>query len=557
MNEPTGQEVRKYAVTPAEYALGGYAREMRRRFEYYQGHQFVHEAQALDELPDTAAWAASWSGSGWEDIKALLPDIYDKQYIHPVGIRFVTIIVDNKQIVYTVPPDKRMLVLDGKVDEQNSALLKRIYDAAGHDAMADQLCRWTGLFHTAFQYVGWDTKYRRIVKRNLKPYEVFVIPSPEAPTDLQHEDCFIAIAQSAPALTRVDAKLNRVVWQCWWRDEYWYEEHPGHEYMDPMLTEPGRNPNPYRDEDGNTVKPILVTHESPSQNVYYHGPDNLVLQNQRLDRALTALAHTMEYQGFSVPVATGMDYEEAAKQGWSPGSLWVLPGVDADLSFKHPAAQVGEFYGAILKKARMFARLEGVDPEVVDPEVRIASGVSKAQSRRVLAEKREEQFPKWRPYERESYWLTSIVWNTFARANKLPEIARFEDIEDPSAGYQIEIEFGELDPIVDPLADILEKKNRLATGLNTRAEIIAAERRIPLVLAEKLADQIKTTNEADGISFSVDASMASNQRIGQSGNRPRDEGRQPGRSGNTNTADSGNAPVAQAAVGQIRGGDTT
>lgn len=556
MNEPTGQEVRKHAVTPAEYALGEYSREMRRRFEYYQGHQFVHAPQVLDDLPTPDAWANSWSGSGWDDIKALLPDIYDKQYIHPVGIRFVTVIVDNKQIVYTVPPEKRMLVRSGTVDEQNSALLKRIYDAAGHDNMADQLCRWTGLFHTAFQYVGYDATYKRVVKRNLKPYEVFVVPADEAPTDLQHPECFVAIAQALPALTRTDAKLNRIVWQCWWGNEYWYEEHPGHEFRDPSLTEPGRNANPYRDDTGAYIKPLLVTHEQPAQNMYYHGPDNLVLQNQRLDRGLTALAHTMEYQGFSVPVATGMDYEEAAKQGWSPGSLWVIPGVDGDLSFKHPAAQVGEFFGAILKKARMFARLEGVDPEVVDPEVRVASGVSKAQSRRVLAEKREEQFPKWRPYERESYWLTAIVWNTFARSKPLPMIPRYEDLE-ADAGYTIEVEFGELDPVVDPLADILEKKNRLATGLSTRAELIASERRIPLALAEKLAAQIKATNEADGISYSVDASMASNDRIGQSGNRPQDGGRQRGKTGDANTADSGNSPVAQGAVGQVRGGDTT
>jgi hypothetical protein len=556
MNEPTGYETRQRAITPAEYWNTSYAREMRRRFEYYQGNQFVHTPLESEDALTPADWANAWSGSGWEDIKALLPDIYDKQYIHPVGIRFVSIIIDNRQVVYTVPPEKRLVVRgDGAVEEDASVLLKRIYTAAQHDLLADQLCKWTGLFHTAFQYVGWDPTYKRVVKRNLKPYEVFVVPSIEAPTDLQHPDCFIAIAQPPAALTETTAKVYEIVWQCWWEDEYWYERYPGQEFRDPALTEAGRNKNPFRTAEGVPVKPLLVVHDQQSQDMYFHGPDNLVLQNQRLDRDMTALAHTMEYQGFSVPVARGMDYEEAATQGWSPGSLWVIPSADGDLSFAHPAAPVGEFFGAALKKARMFARLEGVDPEVVDPEVRIASGVSKAQSRRVLAEKREEQFPKWQPYEREAYWLTAIVWNTYARSRKLPVMSRFEDVEDPMSDYNIVIEFGELDPIVDPLADVLEKGHRLNMGLSTLPELIAAERRIPLNIARELAMRNRAENEAMG--FTADALTSPAQgRIGQSGNRPREQARKPSSSGDNTTADSGNTPVKQAAIGQIRGGDT-
>lgn len=554
MNKPTGYEVRKGSLTPAEYWNSNYAREMRRRFEYYQGLQFVHTPELLNDLPTPKDWAAMWSGSGWEDIKVLLPDIYDQQYIHPVGIRYVATVIDNRQVVYTVPPKKRVVYSSGTdVDEEATALLKRIYDAAMHDLASDQLCKWTGLFHTAFQYIGFDETHRRVVKRNLKPYEVFVVPSTEAPTDLQHPDCFVAIAQPYVALTSTESKSYEIVWQCWWRDQYWYERYPGREYQDASLTVEGRNRNPYS-ADGRPIKPLLVTHDQVSVDMYYSGPDNLVLQNQRLDRGLTALANTMEYQGFSVPVATGMDYEEAATQGWSPGSLWVIPSQDGDLDFKHPAAPVGEYFSAILRQARMFVRLEGVDPEVVDPEVKIASGVSKAQSRRVLAEKREEQFPKWVGYERESYWLTSIVWNTYARTRKLPAITRYEDLEEPDAGYHVMVEYGELDPIVDPLADTLEKGHRLNMGLSTLPELIAAERRIPLELARDIAQRNRDENEKMG--FTADAlAPTANNRIGQSGNRPRTQDRQPARSGGNTTADSGNSPVSQGAIGQIRGGD--
>lgn len=544
----TGENVRKHAITYDEFITSSYAREMHRRFEYYEGRQFRQNPTMVSDAdlysstgaitPET--WNASLSGYGWEDIKSMLPDATREQCIHPTGIPFVNIIIDNKQVVYTVPPESREVYKNGKAVEKSSKLLDKVYQGCNHDGLADQLCKWTGLFDTAFQFIGWDPRNKRLVKRNLKPYEVFVIPSAENPTDLQHPDAFVAIAQLDIGLTDREAPQREVIWQCWHKDRFWYETFPRSEYKDLGLTKPGTNPNPYRDAAGNPVKPILSVHSKEATDIYYQGADNLVLLNQRLDRDLTAISHTMEFQGFALLAFEGMDPEEVRGMSPSAGGAVALPN-GAKASYVHPVIQMGEFLNAIISKARAFARMVGVDPELVDPKVSAGSGVSKAIGRRALAERREEQFPKWLPYERESYWLTAIVWNYHAANQKLDDMPRYDSADDTDV-YKIEVIFGELDPVVDPLAEAQKLQTELKLNLITRAEVLASRRRISPEAAETLAKEIKDINEADGISIDVNAAP---MRLGQPGNRPTNPDRPADKVGGNITVGSGNSPIDQ------------
>lgn len=544
--EMTGADVRKDAITYDEFISSAYAREMHRRSAYYEGRQFVHDPTVLAyaDLQSTSgaisvdAWNASMSGYGWEDIRVMLPDVTREQTVHPTGIPFTSIVIDNKQVVYTVPPESRTLYKGASARDKSSKLLDRIYQGCNHDGLADQLCKWTGLFDTAFQFVGWDRHNKRIIKRNLRPYEVFVIPSAEAPTDLQHPDCFVAIAQLDIGLTDRRAPQREVIWQCWWRDRFWYETAPRAEYQDLAMTRPGTMANPYRDADGNPVKPIIVTHARESTDMYLTGSDQLVLLNQRLDRDLTSISHTMEFQGFAVMAFEGMDPEEIRTMSPSAGGAIALP-AGARASYLHPAVQIGEFLNAVISKARAFARMIGIDPELVDPKVSATSGVSRAMGRRALAERREEQFPRWLPFERESYWITSIVWNYHATGLKLEVIPRYNAADSEADDYHLEIIFGELDPVVDPLADAQKIQTELKLNLLTRAEVIASRRRISPEAATQLADEIKAQNDKDGIGAVDDTPM----RLGQPGNRPENPDRPSDKVGGNITAGSGNAPV--------------
>ncbi len=245
----------------------------------------------------------------------------------------------------------------------------------------------------------------------------------------------------------------------------------------------------------------------------------------------------MEFQGFAVLAFEGMDPEEIRGMSPSAGGAIALP-AGARASYLHPAVQIGEFLAAVISKARAFARMIGIDPELVDPKVTATSGVSRAQGRRALAERREEQFPRWLPYERESYWLVSIVWN-YHTDTMLEEIPRFNSPEE-SVDYHLEIVFGELDPVVDPLADAQKIQTELKLNLITRAEILASRRRISQDAADRLADDIKDTNEADGIVADFNAAP---MRLGQPGNRPTNPDRPSDKVGGNITANSGNSPV--------------
>ncbi|MEK9736244.1 MAG: hypothetical protein VW239_02855, partial [Candidatus Nanopelagicales bacterium] len=145
---------RERFVSYDEYLTSQYVEEMKRRFDYYNGNQFLYDASIANETtrsPSPTAWNAAWSGYGWADIKTMLPEIVENQCIHPVGLNFDNIVEDNRQVVYTVPPESRQVFFGKKENEEASRVLNAVYAACGHDLKADQLCKWTGLFDTAFQ----------------------------------------------------------------------------------------------------------------------------------------------------------------------------------------------------------------------------------------------------------------------------------------------------------------------------------------------------------------------------------------------------------------------
>lgn len=547
----TDGDVRHQKWSYDQFLESSYAYEMRRRFDYYNAQQFmfdptVQAVEAFGQSVTPAEWNAAMGGFGWADIRSMLPQVTTEQCIHPVGIPFVPTIVDNKQVVYTVPPESRTVFFGERPDDAATKLLSEINQGAGHDEAADQLCKWTGLFDTAFQFVGWDPRYRRVVKRNLLPHQVFVVPDADAPGDLQHPECLVAILQQDTGMTDTSNLSKKPVFQVWYNDRFWYEEAPGFEFKDPDLTVRGTNANPYKDTYGYPVKPIIVTHSTETDEVYYKGSDNLVLLNQRIDRDFTALSYAAEYQGFAIFAVEGMEPSEIAAQPWAAGAAFGMPpGTKAQ--FLHPLTPTGELLNAAIKKVRTFARMMGIDPEIVDPEVKATSGVSKSHGRRVLAERREEQFPKWLPYERESYWITSIVWNYHQKIGKmLPVVPRFKEIGD-SAPFYLEVVFGELEPTVDPLAEIYTALAKMKANLLTRVEWLMADRRISREAAIALAEDIKRANEDDGIvaDFTEQAG-----RIGQPGNRPQNMDRPADKTGGNVTAFSGNQRVEPTFGGQ-------
>lgn len=548
------QRIRDGKMDYTTWLMSSYSYEMQRRKAYYEMTQVETDAAQLvrnSELGPTAGeWNAAHSGPGWDDIRAMLPDATQETCVKPVMSNICQVIIDNRQVVYDTPAEIRELLEGDKVLEQATKDLKVIYDACAHDLNSKYLCRWTGLFSTAFQYVSYDTYNRRLCKTNLEPYRVYVIDHPTARGDLQHPECMVAIAQDLDDLADLKASTQgrafadrrddytEIVWQVWWRDMWWYEQVPGVPYKDIELRERGFNQNPYKDAEGRPVKPVLVVHDNPTvTRIHEPGSDILINQNQVMDRMFTGANHTIEYQNFAIAVITGAEPEEVESQPYSPGAAQVYRNPETRFEFAHPAAPIGEVVGADTRIMRTFARLHSIDPELVDPETKVQSGVSRMQARVALLERRNQEFPKWLVYERESYWISAIVWNTF-ESLKLPLLDRFA--RPGGSTLDMLVQFGEVDMTVDPLSDATAHDMYLRNDLITRAEIISANRRIPLSRAKQIHERIKKQNEKDKPESLLKAAMP---RIGQNGNRPQNPDRPDDKTKGNVSSGSGNTSV--------------
>lgn len=545
-------EQRKGHASYSEWIAGQYASEMRRRSLYYKAEQVTVNPSLLEgkEYISAAQWGAAHSGPGWDDIRSMLPEATKRTVVKPFLTNFAQVVTDNRQIVYAVPAKARSLVKGETILEKESDLYKRICAAAEHDTVSDQFCKWTGLFFTAFQQIAYDEEDERIVKKNIQPQDVYVIPDPRRVTDIQAPDCFVAVRQGLDYETKVQGSESSV-WQCWWRDLWWYETEDAGPFQDITLDTPGTNENPYTDIKGRPLKPFIVAHDQPTDLIHDAGSDLLVQQNQCFDRGFTGLIHAQEYQGFSIAVFTGTSMEEVEAQPHSPAAPVVLEDPQADLKFAYPATQISENQGAVIKGMRTSARLQMIDPELVDPETKVQSGTARAQGRVALAERRIVEYPKWAPYERESYRIVAAVWNYHVDGEKLLEIPRYTSPAiQSSEAVSIVVEFSDLDVITDGLANAATNKMNLDMNVISRPEIVAAMRKIPLSMAEKIVDDIKKRNDKDkppslldkvkGKGPPQDGEDGGIPRIGQPGNRPTNEDREDSRTGGVVTGASGN-----------------
>lgn len=538
------------------WLTSSYAYEMQRRKSYYEMTQTESDASILASMGELGVTPGEWnmahSGPGWDDIRAMLPDATQETCVKPVMTNLCQVIIDNRQVVYDTPAEAREVLVKDTVDEDATKRLGVIYDACAHDLVSKHLCRWTGLFSTAFQCVSFDEYNDKLVKTNLEPYRVYAIDHPSARGDLQHPECMVAIAQDLDDLLDIKTSsqgrsfLDRkddyaqVIWQVWWRDFWWYEQTPGIAYKDIGLTERGVNANPFRDNKGRAVKPILVVHDNPTvTRIHEPGSDILINQNQVVDRFLTGAGFTIEYQNFAVPVITGAEPEEVEAQPYSPGAPQVYRSPDTTFQFAHPAAPIGEVVGADTRIMRTFARLHSIDPELVDPETKVQSGVSRMQSRVALTERRNQEFPKWKVYERESFWISVIVWNAF-HEKKMKTPDRYPRLD--GAEIDLLVQFGEVDLSVDPLAGATVEEMYLRNDLITRAEIIAANRRVPLKRAKEIHTKIKAQNIKDKPE-QESVLKAAMPRIGQNGNRPMVEEPNTSKTGGNTTSGMGNRSI--------------
>jgi len=527
----------------ARQERGTYNSEMIRRHEYYNGVQFVQDANVIRDMTviDTATWNESWTGPGWDDIKAMLPQTILRCNIQPVSTRYTRSITNAVATVYAVNVRGRRVMRDGEYDPEGTKRVAGVYEAANHNATADTFCKYVRLFDCCFQFYWWNERRKRFQIINIPPYNVYVVQSPDDPMDIQHFDAKVSIVTPTPQFSGAEREQLRVqVWEGW---HYWFEDIngvkiKGSERVNPYFVPDDNGKvapkgHPFEGEMGYPVKPIAAMQQEEGDTLFPWASDHLVQQNQRLDRDLTGISYTQERQGFASLVLSGLMPEDVQQLVISQGAPIMLGDSEASADYIHPVAPVGEAMSVAIKKARLAAKAEGVDPETVDPDSKVVSGVSRAQMRRDLMELRERQFKLWTTYERECYWLMSTIWNTHNEDHRqLPAIPRDKDPfgEDE---WDVQTEFGDLEPVVDPLADTLTLKNLMEMNLTNGVEILMHRRRVTKPVAEQIYAENKLRN--------VDLNLQAVERTGQSGNRPETD--EPDKPGGNISAAAGNVPT--------------
>ena len=161
-------------------------------------------------------------------------------------------------------------------------------------------------------------------------------------------------------------------------------------------------------------------------------------------------------------------------------------------------------------------------------------------ARTALVERRNQEFPKWNVYERESFWISIIVWNAFHPSQTLAVPDRYPR---PN-GVDIEmlIQFGDVDLSVDPLTEATVIDMYLRNDLITRADVIASNRRVPIQRATEILKQIQEQNQKDKPE-PTSLLKETTPRIGQNGNRPMVNERDRSKTGGNTTSGTGNITI--------------
>lgn len=557
-----------------------YFSEMERRGVYYEGRQFEFDAR------EGGLWNARWWGPGWDDICNMLPEETSAIDVRPDSTNIVRPLVDSVSVVYSTPPqDRGIYSVDlTKVEEEvvdssqpqlslfngnlahsghrerlnkASALYQTILDSTNFNALLGDFNKQVTLYNTAFQFYGWDESYNRLKVRNIPPHQLLVEQEgPVAdPGNIQDPNYKLIY------LVAEHEDYEKCIWSVWYQDRYWYEDSKGERYQDPSLTRKGTNQNPYLDERGETVKPFIVVHSVTNPtNIYYPGSDLLVLNSQTLDRQLTGLDRAVTNQSFALAVIRGADQDTLNSLVLSPSAIVSLPDPDADMKYLQPLAPIAETFNTIIKKLRTIGKSFARDPDILDPEQKVVSGVASAQRKQNQAELREDQFKIWQVFEREAYWLTSIVWNTHTRNSELPIIRRYQSPIDMEY-IDIQVVFGDFEISSDPLAKALEQEKLISLNVLTAVDIIMKRDRVnkETALARYLSNMrfnfenpttprnftayMAALNSNEGQESSMFEEEEDSQRLGQPGNRPEVEDKEPNRTGESTTASSGNKTI--------------
>lgn len=183
-----------------------------------------------------------------------------------------------------------------------------------------------------------------------------------------------------------------------------------------ILVESETKDNPYKDKDGNTVLPFVLTYrEYPVRRlINFTSGNDLLDANITFALNLTYLNNLRKYQSFKQGVITASHPDglpetlDIGPSSWL--KLWDREG-GANATLLDLQADIRMFWDTMKEEAALVLAQYHIKPGNFELSAQPESGFSAMMSNMDKLEYRQSKLPFWRIFEKELYELTKIVWN--------------------------------------------------------------------------------------------------------------------------------------------------
>lgn len=242
-------------------------------------------------------------------------------------------------------------------------------------------------------------------------------------------------------------------------------------------------PNPY------SVLPFIPVHATPPTNEFWQsGANDLVNVQEAINKRLTDLWHTLDFQ------SAGVFYVKGAKLPGNkpgvanitgieigPGSIVQLP-ESGELGFAAPQAPVQDTLEAIEKLMKWAAITNGLPAGSMSLTPTEQSGISRIIANSELEELRRDDIAIFARVERQLFEVIRTVWNVHNPQEKISESA------------SLLVDFYDPKPVVSATEQIAEWKGLLELGLISPTDILL-ERNPDLSRADAKAELLRIRDE--------------------------------------------------------------
>ena len=402
--------------------------EARRRLDYYQGDH-------LDRLGTLLA----------------------RYFSEPEAMQQVCLNITRKVIlqlaqVYREPP--RRVVEGSKLDQDT---FNEIADGLGLDVKLKQAQRLVKLLKTCLLRPVW--RGGRLDLDILTP-DLLDVATGDTPEALE-----------AIMVTHLGAgtRPEDVTYSLWTPETWRLLNYRGHTVQEEA--------NPYG------VLPFVPCWDSaPLADFWQPGGDDLVSAQEALNLKLTDLMHLIRHQSFGVGYLKGV--RGAGQMHVDPGALLELP-ENGEVGFVSQEAEIAEVVESIKFLIRQVAVMHGLSAASMSLDPSTASGVSKVQDSKELAELRADDVALWRRYEKNLFGVTRAVWNHHNPTVKLSE------------GATLSLDFADAKPTMSPQEQATTWERLLDLGVITAVDI-AMERNPDITTREEALEHLLKLQEEQG-----------------------------------------------------------